>query len=800
MRSSVIPSMCRGMLVTTLATITGLGTLYCVYVFGYKKRGTKEEDKCESENKFAVRDGITFYYFPRSPCARRVWVTILEKKVQCHMVMVDIMCGEQRHPRYLEINPQGKVPAIRVHNHASLPDCILYESQAIVEWFDEQFPDTTPLYPRESFDARMQVKMWQYWELSMAEDMWPLSRQQVDGIIWRFIYSRKSFYESGPPREASTDSFYTEKVSKVYEGTYLSRADATRRALRTLRAFKMLDMALEAKREIQKHHNQSQGKIMDAAGSCLFLVGDTFTQADIASYPRLCKVPQNGLVSTEQERVLFPNVCAYFASLRHYNSFSQFSTVDEVIWNSGYYPKFVPQWWGQFIPWWIVVAVGNYRASLASFERITQASLGADAVGRAMALVVSTPMAALPYVISEKSNISFHFHEDSDLESRDSENSLTGTPDSETILYCSSSMPMAVATRVCLYIQHKMCQNASLNASLTSFPSPSSTSRSAFLSASACAPHPSAMRTHIQPVDTVLMENLAPAYLQLMPFGEVPVLVHKDKVIYGPHLIVEYMDELLFSNEAERLRHGLDDGAPGETKSVLWQSNSNPSAAGEPSCRLLPSLPVERAIVRRWFGWCRTAYFYQIEPLYTHLVLPSHLLHVEGIDSAEKFTMRVVEKGGVLMEDASLYLEGAFGCRVRDGMSAYIQELSARIDTVEAELRQTSSDSWGKSLLGHLHFTYADYFVLGIVMLAEVYQGSTVSPLVHPFTYTWKATLLADAKVAALYDEMCKSNSPSKPLSHNVDVVAPDNDVPGDFDKAPFSPLAVFSSDFWTSL
>jgi glutathione S-transferase len=42
---------------------------------------------------------------------------------------VNLLQGEQRHPSYLAVNPQGKVPAIRVQGVPGLPDVCLYESQ-----------------------------------------------------------------------------------------------------------------------------------------------------------------------------------------------------------------------------------------------------------------------------------------------------------------------------------------------------------------------------------------------------------------------------------------------------------------------------------------------------------------------------------------------------------------------------------------------------------------------------------------------------------------------------------------------
>ena len=87
-------------------------------------------------------------------------------------------------------------------------------------------------------------------------------------------------------------------------------------------------------------------------------------------------------------------------------------------------------------------------------------------------------------------------------------------------------------------------------------------------------------------VDTLTLQNYAPDILKLNPFGELPILVYKGKSIYGPHLIVELICEVLE-------RAGSADGR---------------SAADA----LMPSDPMVRVKVRRWFGWVRTAYYYQL--------------------------------------------------------------------------------------------------------------------------------------------------------------------------------------------
>ena len=53
------------------------------------------------------------------------------------------------------------------------------------------------LYPQDPLD-KIEAKMWQYWELSLAEEFWPLSRQQVDGTIWRWTYNRAQVWSALP--------------------------------------------------------------------------------------------------------------------------------------------------------------------------------------------------------------------------------------------------------------------------------------------------------------------------------------------------------------------------------------------------------------------------------------------------------------------------------------------------------------------------------------------------------------------------------------------------------------------------
>lgn len=84
---------------------------------------------------------LAFYYGSGSPFSWRVWLALEHKGVAYEMRILSFSKGETRTPEYLKINPRGKVPAIVDGDFA------LYESNAIVEYLDERFPDAPKLFP-----------------------------------------------------------------------------------------------------------------------------------------------------------------------------------------------------------------------------------------------------------------------------------------------------------------------------------------------------------------------------------------------------------------------------------------------------------------------------------------------------------------------------------------------------------------------------------------------------------------------------------------------------------------------------
>jgi glutathione S-transferase len=85
---------------------------------------------------------IRFYYGSGSPFAWRVQLALEEKKLAYEPVLLSFQAGDLKKPDYLRISPHGKVPALVDDGLA------LYESQAIVEYLEERYPER-PLLPRD---------------------------------------------------------------------------------------------------------------------------------------------------------------------------------------------------------------------------------------------------------------------------------------------------------------------------------------------------------------------------------------------------------------------------------------------------------------------------------------------------------------------------------------------------------------------------------------------------------------------------------------------------------------------------
>ncbi|HUL10258.1 MAG TPA: glutathione S-transferase family protein [Candidatus Acidoferrum sp.] len=77
---------------------------------------------------------LVFYCGSGSPFAWKVWLTLEHKQIAYEFKLLSFDRGDTRSPEFLAVNPRGQVPTIVDNGFA------LWESHAIVEYLEEQYP------------------------------------------------------------------------------------------------------------------------------------------------------------------------------------------------------------------------------------------------------------------------------------------------------------------------------------------------------------------------------------------------------------------------------------------------------------------------------------------------------------------------------------------------------------------------------------------------------------------------------------------------------------------------------------
>jgi maleylacetoacetate isomerase len=130
-------------------------------------------------------------YF-RSSAAYRVRIALGLKGLSYESLSKMLVKGEQRAPDYLQLNPQGLVPALEI------PGGVLTQSLAIIEYLDELHP-TPPLLPSDPI-GRAQVRAM---ALAIACDIHPINNLQV------LNYLKQELHQDA----ASVDTWYRHWVT-----------------------------------------------------------------------------------------------------------------------------------------------------------------------------------------------------------------------------------------------------------------------------------------------------------------------------------------------------------------------------------------------------------------------------------------------------------------------------------------------------------------------------------------------------------------------------------------------------------
>ena len=89
---------------------------------------------------------LELYHNDMSTCAQKVRATLAEKDIAWEGHELNLRTGEQHKPQFLKLNPRGVVPVL-VHDGN-----VIIESNIIMEYLEDAFPDTKRLMPKSAWE------------------------------------------------------------------------------------------------------------------------------------------------------------------------------------------------------------------------------------------------------------------------------------------------------------------------------------------------------------------------------------------------------------------------------------------------------------------------------------------------------------------------------------------------------------------------------------------------------------------------------------------------------------------------
>ena len=100
-------------------------------------------------------------YTWHTPNGRKPAILLAELEVPYELHLIDLAQGEQKRPEYLELNPNGKIPAL-VDTDSQLGRVVAFESGAILVHLAEKFGR---FLPRALGAKRAEILSWVFWQV-----------------------------------------------------------------------------------------------------------------------------------------------------------------------------------------------------------------------------------------------------------------------------------------------------------------------------------------------------------------------------------------------------------------------------------------------------------------------------------------------------------------------------------------------------------------------------------------------------------------------------------------------------------
>jgi glutathione S-transferase/GST-like protein len=144
---------------------------------------------------------LRLYYFP-TPNGRKVSIALEEMGLAYEVEKIDILAGEQQRPDFLEISPNGRIPALTDETAAGARVKI-FESGAILQYLGRK---SGRFYPQDE-PQRAWVDAWVFWQMA---GLGPMTGQ----INW---FVRVSEQPDRDPRESGYAIHrYTRETRRLY--------------------------------------------------------------------------------------------------------------------------------------------------------------------------------------------------------------------------------------------------------------------------------------------------------------------------------------------------------------------------------------------------------------------------------------------------------------------------------------------------------------------------------------------------------------------------------------------------------
>lgn len=224
---------------------------------------------------------FVLYNAPQSTCSQRVRYTLHAKGQSFDENKLDLFAGDQLKPDYLEINPNGVVPAL-VHNGRPVID-----SAVIVEYLEDILPDVAPLRPTDPVEAARMRAMMRF------IDEVPTPAIRVPSYNLAFLPHFQSMSEQ---------EFQSLADSKPLRREFLMKMGRT--------GFPQQDMD-EALGRLKRAVERMAQWIDESGGP--WLMGEQMTYADISIMPVIVRMDD---INLEHMWTDYPQVGAWLAAIK----------------------------------------------------------------------------------------------------------------------------------------------------------------------------------------------------------------------------------------------------------------------------------------------------------------------------------------------------------------------------------------------------------------------------------------------------------------------------------------------------